>query len=232
MALVKLNDISTYFKLVDNRWIFIGKTLEILVPEIYRDRGLLILGDIADCLAIFQLRINDKYYANMMMLGKVLIEYASVSNEIVDGYPYFVLTVLENGTFIKQSNIVKDPNVAYDIFVTFIALGKIPNFISYSDIASLFDNDKKCCDINLGVNRSIFEMIYAHMFRDKQDPYTFYRNTQMTKPPVIVPIHQISHGPVSSSAKIIGSYMSEGMISSIVDESEKKPSVVENLLRG
>ena len=148
-----------------------------------------------------------------------------------DGVSYVVLSLTTDSVFIVNSSIVKSSGIIYEIFVTFLALGKIPPYIDYNTIQSLFDKDKEDCGVSLGVNHSIFEMIYAHIYRDSEDPYTFYRHTAMTKPPQIVQIRQISHGPTSVSARITGSYLSEGVTASLVDDTVRTPSLVENLLR-
>lgn len=231
MTLIKTSDISSYFVREDNKWIFVGKKLEIFVPKLYQDRGLLVLGDVASCLGIFQMRIDDTFYSNVMILARLSIEF--VSNHVVtEGDTQYMVLTLEHGSvFIANSRIVKDANIIYEIFVTFIALGKVPDSISYDSIQSLFDNDDAHCGVSLKVNHSVFEMIYAHMYRDAKDPYTFYRHTPMTAPPQIVSIRQISHGPISTSARITGSYLAEGMTASLVDDTVRTPSVVENLMR-
>lgn len=231
MALVKINDISPYFKEVNGQWIFVGEKLEIYIPEIYKDRGLLMMGESVTSLAIFEIRINDTFSAQILALMRVVIEPVSDHRVTEDGYKYIVLTLLRDSVFLANKHIVKDGNLIYDIFVTFLALGKVPPYLDYNSIHRLFDNDDKHCGVNLKVNHCVFEMIYAHMHRDEKDPYAFYRNTRMDKPPVIVPIHQISHGPISSSARVIGSYLSEGLTSALVDENQHQPSVIENLFR-
>ena len=231
MGLTKTNDVSKFFKHENNQWIFTGTKLEVLIPKDYFDRKLLTLGDIATSLGIFQIRINDTYFANFMILARLNIEFITYRNETIDDTQYIILLLEKNSVFIQNSKIVKDSNLIYEIFVFFLALGKIPSFIQYEDISKLFDNDSNHCGVDLKINHSIYEMIYAHMFRDNEDPYRFYRHTMMNKQPVIVPIRMISHGPTSTSARITGSYLNEGLVSSLVDETERAPSKIENLFR-
>lgn len=228
---IKITDLSPYFKKDGDTWIFTGKKLEVWIPKIYQERGLLVIGETLVSLGIFQLRINDTYHANLLLLNRLNINFSSYRNESESDYPYLVFEIIPDTPFILSSTIVKDGNIIYDVFVTFLALGKIPPFLDYDIIQCLFDNDYKHCDISLGINHTIFEMIYASVFRDSDDPYTFYRHTLMNKPPKIVSIHQISHGPVSTTARIVGSYLSEGMTSALVDDNQHVSSKIENLLR-
>lgn len=231
MNLTKITDVSKYFEKTGDKLIFTGKKLEVYIPHFYQERGLLELGYNATSLCILQLRINDAYYANLMILSKIIIEFITSRVETENDYKYIVLS-LENGSaFMANTNLMKNPNIIYDIFVAFLSLGRIPPFITYDMIQSLFDNDKAHCDIDLKVNHCIYEMIFAHIYRDKNDPYMFYRNTPMIDEPIIVPIHQISHGPSSTTARIVGSYLSEGLTAALVDETNHAPSKIENLLR-
>lgn len=231
MSLTKIDDISPYFEKKGEQWIFTGKKLEIYIPKVYQERDLLTLGDSALCLAIFQLRINESLYANMMMLARIDIEFIDTVVVTENDYQYVVLVLEAGSVFIRNSHLVKNSNIIYEVFTTFLALGKIPPFINYDSIQSLFDKDSIECGVNLPINHSIFEVIYAHMFRDSKDPYKFYRHTRMDQPPQVVNIHQISHGTISTTARIVGSYLNEGMTASLVDDSVHSPSVIENLIR-
>jgi hypothetical protein len=232
MDLIRTHDVSQYFELINNQWIFKGNKLEVYIPKIYQERKLLTIGEIASSLGIFQIRINDAVYANFLFLGKLNIEFTSYKNVTEDGFKYIVLELIKDSVFISNSQLVKNGNLLYEIFVMFLAYGKIPPFLNYDEIYQLFDYDQEHCGINLKVNHSIFEMIYAHIFRDAKDPYKFYRHTLMDKPPIIVPLHQISHGPISTTSRIMGGYLSEGITSALVDENTHVPSTIENLLRG
>lgn len=231
MDLKQIKDVSSFFKRKDDQWIFTGDKLEVFVPSIYSERGLMVVGETATTLAIFQLRINDTYFANFLFLGKVNIEFNSLRNETEDGFKYTVLELIKGSVFISNLMIVKNSDILYDIFTMFLAYGKIPPFLGYNEISQLFDNDNKHCNTSLKVNHSIFEMIYSHIFRDKTDPYKFYRHTPMNEKPIIVALHQISHGPISATSRIVGGYLSEGITSALVDETTRVPSTIENLLR-
>jgi len=227
----KITDVSPYFKFEKNQWIFTGKELKVYIPEVYQGRNLLSIGNTASSLGVLQLRINGKYEATLLLLNKIEIEFESDSKVTEHEYEYIVLNVLPGQALIRNTRLVKDPGSIYNIFMTFVALGKLPPFLDYDATQSIFDNDRLVCGASLGVNHSIWEMVFAHMHRDKEDPYTFYRYTKMDKEPQIVSLHAISHGPQSTSAKVIGGYMSDGLVSALVDKSEKESSLIENMLR-
>jgi len=230
--LKKLTDFKQYFKSVDGKMIFTGKELKVLIPKKYEEQKLLFIEDVITTLAILRLEINDMFYSNIMILAKIDIIPSVVSSVTIDGEDYLELTLKDGDVFINNTVIIKTGELLYKIFVSFLALGKIPKFISYKDIHSLFDGDFKYCGLKLRVNRIIFELIYAHMHRDPDNLTTFYRHTTMLKNPAVIALHQIAYGPESHMTKITGSYMKEGIVSSLVND--PPPGAVyevENILR-
>lgn len=231
MERLSKKELSRFFIKEKNKWIFKGDKLELYVPKIFEEKGLLVIGEHLTTLGIFQARINDTYYCNFMFLGKLLIDFISYQNVTEDEYQYIVFTLIKDSVFINNSTVVKNGDILFNIFNMFISFGKIPPFLNYEDVKSLFDNDFNHCGISLNINHVVFEMIYAHIFRDVKDPYTFYRHSPMTDPPKIVPLKQVSHMPSSVTARIAGGYLSEGITSALVDDSKRNPSTIENLLR-
>ncbi len=68
------------------------------------------------------------------------------------------------------------------------------------------------------------------MFRDRDDPFKFYRHTRMQKKPIVASLNTISLGPVSATARTIGAYMNDGLMSSLTHDNNE-PSAIENILR-
>lgn len=229
--LERIRDISRFFTKKDNQWIFTGNKLEVFIPRIYEEKGLITIGEEVSTLGIIQLRIDDKYSANILFLGKLVIEFSEYRYVTENDFKYIVLSLIKNSIFIQNSIIVKNGDLLFHIFNMFLSFGKIPPFMKYEDIKYLFDHDNDHCGISLKINHAIFEMIYAHIYRDTKDPYMFYRLTSMIEDPIVVPLKQISHMPASTTSKIAGGYLSEGITSALVDDTIRNPSTIENLLR-
>ena len=207
-----------------------ANTIDVYVPEMYSDRGIYHNDEYVSVLGILKVVVNKKIDITLMMTTMLTMVPSSVSKETIDDYPYIVLHFNKGDLFIRNTELVKDSKVMFDIFNTFINLGKIPPFISYSQIQHIFDNDKLLVGLNFGINHSTYEVLFAHMYRDKKDVFKFYRYTPMKDAPEIVSMNQISHGPVSASSRMIGGYMNDGVVSALVHDNED-PSVIENLLR-
>lgn len=207
-----------------------NKKLKVLIPAFYEGTQLLVIEDTVKSLGVFKIIIDNKEYVNLVMLCTLELTPSRVENETIDNEDFVCLYFDAGSTFINSRNVIKDGGKVNSIYTTFIGLGKLPSFLSYEDVHLLFDKTNKLCDVNLGVSRCIFEILYAHMFRDSKDPFKFYRNTKMDNDPVVVPLHKISHGPTSTIGRIAGSYMKEGIVADLVTENTEA-SEIENLLR-
>ena len=165
-----------------------------------------------------------------MLIGKMECQPVFYDYQTIDDEPYIILHFIKDSVFINNSSIVKDPNILNDVYKLFVAHGKLPSFIDYNSASFILDNGKEHCDMDLGINHVIYELIFAHIFRDADDPYTPHRLTDMKKAPIILSLHQKSHGPTSGIARISGGYLSEGITSNLVDETGRPATPIENLL--
>jgi hypothetical protein len=230
MKLKFLKDKSKYFKKVDGSIIFKGKKLKIYVPKNYADQKLFSIDNTVHTLGVLRYEIDNTYYSNMILLLMLEIDPSEINSINIENNAYYELVLYKNDRFLCNTNIIKNNDLLYQMFVSFLALGKIPTFLPYDKVSSLFDNAKEHCGISLGVNRVIFEMIYSHVYRDKADPKKFYRHTPMKELPLIIALHMISYSPTSNLAKLMGSYMKEGLISSL-DDVQNTTNEIENLFR-
>ena len=207
-----------------------SNTIDVYVPEMYAERSLYHNDEYVTVLGLLKIVVNKKINVTLMMTTMLTMIPSFITKETVDDYPYIVLHFNRGDLFIRNTELIRDSSVMFNIFNTFINLGRIPPFINYSQIQHIFDNDKLLVGLNFGINHSTYEVVFAHMYRDTKDPFKFYRYTQMKTPPKIVSMNQISHGPISASSRMIGGYMNDGVVSALVHDNED-PSVIENLLR-
>jgi hypothetical protein len=70
----------------------------------------------------------------------------------------------------------------------------------------------------------------AQLHRAYDDLSVMYRQTDLTKPPVQLAMREVAHSASSVTSKIVGSFITEGIVASMVNPS-KDQSRLENLLR-
>ena len=123
------SSIDKYFKQVKNTKVFIGDKLEIYIPAFYAERDLLYISNQVSTLGILKMVINSRIESTLILPAKISIQPSTIENRVEDDYPYTVLTLNTGDIFISETDVVKDSNMVYVIFTTFLALGKIPPFI-------------------------------------------------------------------------------------------------------
>lgn len=233
MKRIKNIDKFFNFDVKNNKLIFIGNTLNILIPQYYEDRKLLTIEESINTVGIFKIQIDEKFEAVLMMTIMMLLSPPDEISNIKEGEEsYYSLKYNKNSEVMNNIILIKKPEILYKLYMTFFALGKIPSFIDYDSLSFIYDNDKLLGGMNLNSNHIVYEMMVAHIFRDSKNPFKFYRYTNMKNPPTIVSLHSVSHGPISSTAKLAGSYFDDALTSSMVTEHDKDSRYeLENILR-
>ena len=226
-------DIQKYLK-VDpktKKTIFIGDKMEIFIPTRYETYNLLSVDEQVKVLGIFDITINDTIETGFLLPAPIIMEPSSTESITgEDNMTYMKATLFKNDVFMTNTNVVKNPQLAYVIFKEFVFLGNRPKFIKHDDLATLFLRVEQVNGIDFKVNHVVFELMFGHLFREEGRVNKFYRHTDMKKDPVFLPLRAVSHAATNTSSKLVGSYFSDGINSSLVNYAEEN-SDLEDLLR-
>lgn len=225
-----MTSIMKHFKKIDDSFVFIGKQMRIKIPRRYENYNLLTAENDVQSLAIFEITIDDLPPVGFLLPAVVTMEPNNYYTKVVDDEDVLILEFLTGNKFMSSTKLLKQPHIPYAMFVEFIALGNIPKFLSYEQSAFLFDLSKSICDTNLRVSHSIFEMICSHLFRDPDDLNKKFRHTDMKKKPEFVELRSVTYGTDSTTAKLIGAYMNDGINAALVNPSHQNHDL-EDLLR-
>ena len=226
--------IDRYFKF-DNKSktiYFNSKSLKVFIPTRYdRYKGCLVIEDKVTTLGIFSMLIDGKVEELLFIPGIITMDYNDMTKVVLeDGLEYLELTLKKGDKFMHSSEIVKLDSLGFVLFKEFIDLGKYPKGINYDNAYKLFDNLKAFVGIDFHVDRTVLEIIYSHLYRDPTDLSTLYRQTNMNKKPIVIPMRSVAHSALSTTGRLVGSYLNSTMDSSIVNKS-KQNSEIEDILR-
>ena len=226
----KLVDLDKYLERRDNTLVFIGEKLVCKIPSRFEDLGLLQVGEQVKTVGIFGIEVDDKYTGAMLLLGFINIEPSSIEKEVIDEQEYQILTLTTGDVFISNTIILQSTGLVYTLFNEFISYGKLPYFVDYELAAKLFDDTDVHTGMSLDFSHSIFEILIAHLYRDSEDYTIPYRLTDMKRPGTFVKMKSVQDAPMSTGAKLLGSYFRDALVSSLVVESKDQHDI-ENLLR-
>ena len=210
----RITDINKYFQKQDKKLVFIGKSLEVNIPKYYSQFGYYTRTTIVKVLGILQLIINNKYEAILSIT--TMIE--TIPNEITESDEYITLKYTNGDIFLNKDYIINNPSELYYLFMRFITHGKLPQFLKYKDLAKIFDHCKEINGTDLGVGNELKELVFAYLCRDSKDPTKQYRLTPMKNKYKLVGILNIFYSPQSTTSKLLGNYLDNGITSAVLTE--------------
>lgn len=223
---------SEYFKYSedDDAFHFIGDKLEVYIPERYQEKGFLELGERVSVLGIFSMKINDTEEVGMLLPAMITMDPVDIAEATINGEKYFICILNKGCVFHNSHTVLQNNSIGFFMWNEFLALGHMPKFITYGNIINLFDNITKYSGLHLDGSHAVLELIYAHMFRDPSNMTKFYRHTDMSKPPVMINLHDVAYGATTTHSRIFGSYSSVGLNSALLNQ-ETKNNELEDMFR-
>lgn len=231
--LTPISDITPYFKKnKDGSIIFIGESLELRIPSKFQQYGALIISDNVSTFGIFDMIINDKFHVGFNLLAPITICPSDISQMTYANIEYVVLTLSHGDTFMTSTRVLQDPNVVYVLWSEWITSGKVAYWMTYDSLLKVFENVKELTGQGIGVSRSVFEGIVAHISRDQDDVTKLYRLSDMTKPAKMIALNAIGVASTSTISRLNGSYFADEGLTSALRHEVDQQQPFENILRG
>jgi len=224
-------DLKNIFQKDKNNTIrFNGNKLSVIIPKRYEIYGCLKIQQEVHTLGIFDLIINDKIEKGFFLPAIMIMIPNDIQMKNIDTESYYELTFEKGDIFMKTSYVVQNQALSYVIFKEFISVGKLPKFINYKNAPLMFNSLQEVTGAKLTANPVIYEIIFAYLYRDKKDIMKPYRLTNMKDEPLYIPLKDVAHSAISTTGRIVGSYLNDCITSVIVNESENN-SEIEDILR-
>lgn len=230
---INIKDVSKYFKYNPEKHTitFTGDSLVIHVPKRLEAYNLLHITDVVETVGVMDLIIDDTYQATLHMLAGVKVAPTEIATITVNNVPYLKMTLVTGNLFTTSTTVIKNKNIMYACYVEFVTRGNIPYTMGYDDLFSMFDQAGPMCGSKLPVDHAIFEVIFAHLSRNPDNRFQQYRHTDMTKPFEFIALRDVAYAPTSTNARLLGSYMDDGLNAALINVSEERQPF-EDILRG
>lgn len=210
---------------------------KIYIPKHYASGKLGSVLENINCIGFFAMVIEDTYYAVNKTCANMTFSPASVNSVTVDESPYIEMVFEPGSLAIMGRELVVNKPQLFQIYDDIVAKGRTPWYMNYSDLGAIFDTALKHSGVNLRAPRSILEMMAASRARDPRDRSKYYRHMLTTQAdiekikPDIIPLRSVAYGATSTTARLLGAHLNEGINSSLVNPSERLERVEELLLK-
>ena len=203
----------------DDDQLIATQPLKLSIPEYYQRQGLVHIESSVTVLGIFALVLGEHYCVNLAPT-KLRIEPDDIQMQTIGDEVYFAFYFEPNSTVISNLNAIKDNTLLYTIYNEFILKGHVPWYIDYRDLGELFSLSKTYAGLKLGANHAVMELFAATVSRVATEPKVQYRHqaqldTLKTDPPVVVGLRNVSYSATNTTAKLLGSYWDDGLVSAL-----------------
>lgn len=208
-----------------------SKQITVNIPTSYKTYKMLKITDYVYTLAVFEFTIEEEKTTQGLFLPATIEMCPSSTKYItVNGDEYAQLIFNKGDVFIRNRQVVRNAYIAYIIFTEYIEKGKVPAYMKYEQLSFLFDTLIKVTECKIPAEHSVFEIIFSHLTRDRDNLLLPYRLSTMTKPPYHLKLTNVPHAAQSVTAKLTGAYLNDSIATSLINESENN-SDIEDLLR-
>jgi len=222
--------------LVENGDLLLAKKdLVIHIPKHWTEGALGSMESKVNALANYGIIVDGKYACSIACCIMTFTP-ETVNTITVDELPYLEM-VFSAGTPILTIPVIKTAPLLYEINNEFDNKGKKPWYMNESDLARLFDTAEYHAGAGIGADRAITEMMVASRMRMPEDRAKYYKEAYTTEKqyaenlPEIIAGRSVGYGATNTSARLLGSYMSEGMTSALVNPTEKLEKVEALLIK-
>jgi len=228
--------IHAILKNMDDGSVVCTKACKIYIPVRFTEQQMAFVGTETFISGIFAITVDDKYYGVSLANAMMRIDPNDTKKVMVDGTENYVFSFVPGNKVIVNRNLEKTDTFIYYIYNEIIATGHVPWFFSYEDLSLLFSSSKYHAGMDVGASHVIPEMIAAAISRSPQDTTVYYRHTVKSKadlknnPPDFIALRNVIYGATNTTAKFMGAYFNDALVSAIVNPSEKVEPI-ENILR-
>lgn len=198
--------------------------------------GLGSIGSDVFIYGIFALILDTGEYSVCNIAAQVQINPYKTTSVMIDDVEYHEFHFHKNDVVIKTTDLVKNSDTIYSVFDELIFKGKVPWYMGYEDLGKLFDTAKYHADSNVATNLETIELIASMISRSKEDRTEYIRHKAKDYKDVslekleYVPLKSVFYSVKSTLNKLAGSYFNDGVVSALVEPSEKQ-QMIESVLR-
>ena len=216
-------------------FVFINEPAYILFPERYERKDLAELTNTSRILGIVAIVIGNEYG-----LTKIPAIMDTVPDEVdqveIEEEIYYMFKYGKGDIIIENTNIVKKAIKAYDFFELFIMQGKIPWYVNYQDLISIFNNLEKYTGMKAVKSTLVVETLAGIITKVKNNPEIDFRRAIQKELdlkkilPDYIGLMDVYYSYKSTTNKVLGNFFTKAINSSILYP-EKDTSDLEDVLR-
>lgn len=197
------------------------KPMKVIFPQRYVDRSMAHLGSETSFAGIFA-TICDGYYSVTKACAMVPSDPIATRTVNWLGREYVELSYEAGSEYMKTRDLVKHDQLVYRIYDEFFNKGNVPWFMTYDDMAHIFDTANKHGGTSITDAKEVTHFIVSLIARVRGDLITYFRTSVETRAdlektqPAFIAMINAAYAPTNTLNRVAGSYFDEGTVASIV----------------
>lgn len=211
---------------VEDKTLVTKEGCKIYVPSRFTEHGLAVLGADIYVIGILTIVVGSNY-GSMIVNAMINIDPAETNRVYIDDDEYLEFVFHPGSVVIPNLYLAKTDTLAYKIYDEIIAKAKVPVYLTYFDLAKLFDTAVKHAGAKVGGNKEITELLISLSARNSKDKRMYYRRVMQstsdfkTNPPYYASFKDVTLSATNTTNKLGGGYFRNGTVSAINSPSER-----------
>lgn len=211
---------------IDDKTLVTEKGCNIYVPSRFVEHGLASLGAETYVIGIFTIVVGN-IYGSMMVNAMINIDPAETNRVLINDDEYLEFVFPPGSVVIPNLYLAKTDTLVYKIYDEIIAKAKVPVYLTYFDLAKIFDTARKHAGANVGFYKEVTELLISISARNNKEKTQYYRQVMVdmhdliTNPPYFASLKDVTLSATNTTNKLGGGYFRNGTVSAINSPSER-----------
>lgn len=210
------------------------KTISVRFPVRFEEAELATISAQNSVYGLVMLLLESGEYGLLNVNASLNLGPAIVTIVKEDDVDYYNFLYQEGQVVFESQDLVCQSGLIYSALKEFILMGKVPKYVDYDDMGKLFSTAVKHARTTAVILPSVVEFLASYIARSEKDRTKFYRETLGTGKPVgkpsWVPLLSVYYSAPGTVNKLAGAYFNPGVVSALVNPSERVETV-ESILR-
>jgi hypothetical protein len=208
------------------------KPVSIIFPTRYVEGRLGSLDSRFNVVGIFMIKAGNAYdvltVPALVPLSPTGTTFIKIEND-----SYYELSWEPGDIICHNTNLVRFTALGFQIYDEFIAKGRLPPYFDNLDHVDVIDMSKfkDFATVNLGTSPFMLSIFNASMTRNPDNRNQLARELYTKQSDFLelpvdrVPLRSVAYGADNTTSRLLGSYLNQGMLSSLVNPSEQTENI-------
>lgn len=211
------------------------KGCKIYFPKRFEDKGVATIGSYNEVLGFIGIVVDNKYYAALSVIAKIPFTPDETNTIDINGTIYYEMSFDPGSVVCPNLNVIKQDTLCFNIYDIFFK-GCVPWYMDYKDMCDIYSTAKEYADASIGERPEAIALSVSLIARDSDNIRIYYRQTVgnmskgCVKTPTWISMKSVEYGATNTISKLGGNYFQDGVISSLLDPTDKVEKI-ERILR-